>query len=423
MKQNDLSHPITYNPWPVIGAMVILLALTYIYNMLPAMNFTLQDDRWMLLTHENVHPSHFSFEWLWNVFSSFNENQYSPINTLYFYGIYQINGYDPYYYHLFPLIIHVFNTLLIFIICREVFQSFSIGRPVLNAYLVCLLWSIHPLNGEAVIWVCGSKILLCSCCCLLSFLFFIKGTKHDKFRFYVLSFVFFSLGGFIKEQAMVTPIMFLCYRVCLKLQNGLSAFRWERSYWWILLMLLVNVPVGIITINANRIGGGPPMLDYPVIQRIVLSFYCLSFYITNLIVPINLHYHYPFPVQPGAPMSLNYYLYPVCFIAFLILLGLLLRQNRYRFFYLMGMFVFVLQLALVLQVIPMTRPAIMADRYMYMSSLGLLLILLPPVVNGLFMKAKGKYVLSVLLGIYVIFFILYSHHLTFKWLDYNMINL
>lgn len=110
------------------------------------MNFSMQDDRWMLLRYSNVHPEHYSFAWLKSVFITYNENQYSPMNTLYFAAIYLINGFDPYYYHLFPVCLHIINVMLVFLLAKEIFLSFKINNWQLNAYLVCLLWAIHPLN-------------------------------------------------------------------------------------------------------------------------------------------------------------------------------------------------------------------------------------------------------------------------------------
>lgn len=158
-----------------------------------------------------VHPEHYSISWLKSVFTTYNENQYSPVNTLYFAGIYLINGYDPYYYHLFPVCLHILNALLVFLLAKEILQAFSIGNWQLNAYLICLLWAVHPLNVETVIWVCGSKILICSLFCLWSFWLFIKATQKNSFWHYACAVLLFLAGCFTKEQGMVTPIMLVLY--------------------------------------------------------------------------------------------------------------------------------------------------------------------------------------------------------------------
>jgi protein O-mannosyl-transferase len=418
MKRNELAFSIA-------GTAIILLALTYIYNMLPQMNFSMQDDRWMLLRYSNVHPEHYSFAWLKSVFITYNENQYSPVNTLYFAAIYLINGFDPYYYHLFPVCLHIINVMLVFLLAKEIFLSFKINNWQLNAYLVCLLWAIHPLNVETVIWVCGSKILICSLCCLWSFLLFIKAVQKNSFLRYALAVLLFLAGCFTKEQAMVTPIMLVLYMWCLRLHNRQQLLKWEPWYWCILVMMLINIPVVVITEHANAIGKFTPIANYPMLQRIILSFYCLSFYVTNQVVPVKLHYHYPFPVLPEDPMPLTFYLYPVCFTVFMVLLWVFLRHDRYRNFYLFGIGTFFIQILLVLQVIPMTRPAIMADRYMYMSSFALMVILLPPFINGVLLKmadTRNRYFLQVMMAIYIVCFTVYSHELASRWILYNLIK-
>lgn len=411
-------------PFIIMGSAIILLLLAFIYTTIPVISFSKPDDRWMLLAHENVHPEKFDLAYLTNVFTSFNDNQYSPVNTLYFYLIYQINGYDPYYYHLFPFLLHCLNTLIFFFLSREVLSSFGIANSRLIAWLVCLLWALHPLNVEPVIWVCGSKILLFTGLSMLSFYLFIKGLQRNSHAQYILATFLFLMACFCKEQAMVTPVMILLYVACFRLHRGDKLLAWKNGDWYILFMLAANIGFAIITINANNVGGNTPMAYYPLQQRVLLSFYCVNFYLTNLVLPINLHYHYPFPVKPFEAMTLNYYLYPLLFVLFCVMIFRVLKQSPLRYFYLLGIGVFFLQIVMVLQLKPMTRPAIMADRYMYIPSYALLLILLPPIVNGIFMKIqnRNKLLLQASFVLYVTFFFIYSHHLAAQWLNANLIK-
>lgn len=66
---------------------IILLLLAVIYAPIIRLNFSIPDDTWMILKNREVRPSSFSCNYLTEVFTTFNDNQYSPVNTLYYYLI------------------------------------------------------------------------------------------------------------------------------------------------------------------------------------------------------------------------------------------------------------------------------------------------------------------------------------------------
>ena len=83
-----------------------------------------------------------------------------PITMLSFALNHYFTGFDPFYFKLTNLFIHLINGLLVFIISLKLFQWLSHQYQKISlqsaAYLACLvslIWLIHPLNLTSVLYV------------------------------------------------------------------------------------------------------------------------------------------------------------------------------------------------------------------------------------------------------------------------------
>jgi len=83
-----------------------------------------------------------------------------PISMLSFALNHYFIGFDPFYFKLTNLFIHLINGLLVFIISLKLFQwlsnqyqKISLQSTAYLAYLVSLIWLIHPLNLTSVLYV------------------------------------------------------------------------------------------------------------------------------------------------------------------------------------------------------------------------------------------------------------------------------
>jgi hypothetical protein len=87
--------------------------------------------------------------------------------------------------------------------------------------------------------------------------------------------------------------------------------------------------------------------------------------------------------------------------------------------------ILLIQLSLELQIIPMTRPAIMADRYMYLPSFSLILLAVSWIVSSFF-KNSYHFLTRRLLLMFVLimffFFVTYSEQLVFSWSQFNIVK-
>ena len=138
---------------------------------------------------------------------------------------------------------------------------------------------------------------------------------------------------------------------------------------------------GIITILSQQGGGDAPV--YPFVQRMILACYTLFEYLTKSLFPIGLNYLYPFPILPGESLPIRFWIYPflvICLVSWLWVN----RKNRLLLF---GACFFFIHLLVALNIISTSRQAIVADRYSYISNIGIVFLM---AVILVWLKSKWK---------------------------------
>jgi hypothetical protein len=394
--------------------LLFLTIIIYIYRPLIYNGFTAADDRWSLLHNPLVVADFTSLSYYWKLMISFNSNQYSPLNTFYYALIYKINKFDPYYYHLASLVIHCINSLLLISISKKLLNHFNFHNQSNSylPYLIAFLWAIHPLNVEAVSWISASKVLLSSLFTLLSINSFLAYFSHQRKLELLASFFYFLLGFLCKEQVLVLPIIFLAIRLLPRFYKvHFSPIKPQEIIFYTAAIAL-SIVIVWFTLKANHITGIPSALSkYSSYQRFFLGFYCIFFYISNFILPLKLHYHYPFPIKPTEALPLSFYAFFILCILITAIFSKLITQKS-NLFFLVCLIIAIVEISLCLQFVPLNRPAIVADRYMYLSSAFLILgcAQFIPLINK-----KSKFIYIGLLVVYTVFFSVYSNKLVQNW--------
>ena len=164
--------------------------------------------------------------------------------------------------------------------------------------------------------------------------------------------------------------------------------------------LAIIVCGGLYTLSLRNIGWIEHYVGFPMWQRLVFASYSITEYLTKLIVPTNLMYIYPFPMTPGAPLPHRFLIYPVIFAA---LAGAAIYYRKYKLM-VFGALFFLLNLALTLHIISMSRISIVSDRYVYLSSIGFFMPAVWYGVNYVMRFSKGKRIfVCVLFGAYLFY--------------------
>lgn len=381
-----------------------ILIVFSVYSGIIHVHFSQPDDKWMLLDNTLVRNASLSFEYLYQVFTQKNNIQYSPINTLYYALIYQIDGYNPFYYHLGSLLLHILNIFLV----MRLYQTVSKKQGILTEYLfiAAILWGLHPLNVESVVWISASKILLSTLFMLIAINIVFK-YKERKTLTYTLLFFLYLLACFSKEQSIVLVFIFILIDTAFHKKNLKSFLKLEY-----LLYTLVLLGFAYVTLSFNL--NSMEMVRYSFLERFLLMFYSLFWYCINTFLPYDLHYHYPFPINPGDPIPVYYYVYIVLIVYGLYFLITKIRLHPHILKNAYLLIIAIIFLALCLHIIPMYRQAMYADRYMYQPLIYLL------VYFSIYFH-DFKY-FKWFLFFYLIYFSIYSYKLVYNWSFLNMMN-
>jgi len=418
MNLKNLQHSKARFVIPV--AMVVVLAVVWS----PVLNngfLTNWDDQWMVTGNphlfEVTHLNTISTDAIAATFSEPYGGQYSPVNTLAYMIIVRAGGMEPFGFQLAFLVLHIFNFLLVGLIIQKLLAMIP-GLNLTNnqrfaiAWATAFLFAIHPLQVESVAWISASKIPLYSFFYLLGLWMYLVYRQTGKWwQLGVVMFCFIA-SLLSKEQAVVfvATLVAVDLVVCKNLK--------EKGIWLEKIpFVLVALFFGWFTLSIQGspgVGG-----SYPLGQRLLFANYSFWEYIIKLMVPHSLSYFYFFPMDPGQPIPVRFWFYPLATGVF----GWVIYEYRNkinRLYLFCGLF-YLINIALVLHVLPTPRAAIIADRYVYLSAIGFFLVVVYGMVQlFVWMSLYQKMFRSGLAiggSVYLLLLAVYTQQRTQAWKD------
>lgn len=124
---------------------------------------------------------------------------------------YALNGAldpGPFGFHLVNVLLHLGNTLLIFELARRLLPQAP--APEAAAALAALLFGLHPVQTEAVTYVCGRSVSLMATAYLGGLLLYVearlRGPSPGRFA---AATALFLLAGLVRETALTFPLALL----------------------------------------------------------------------------------------------------------------------------------------------------------------------------------------------------------------------
>jgi len=132
---------------------------------------------------------------------------YIPVPIMTYALDYYFCGNQPGAYHLTNLWLHIANVLLVFLILK------LFSGELWPAFLGALLFGIHPVQVESVVWISERKNLLCALFFFASFFIFAYSRRNQaEKKFPALAvFVFFLLALLSKVTAVAGLAVFAAY--------------------------------------------------------------------------------------------------------------------------------------------------------------------------------------------------------------------
>lgn len=275
------------------AALIAVLTLLAYSNTFHA-SFHFDDD---LAINENQAIKHVSSE---NIMSLLRTNR--PITYLSLMFSYATSGLNVVGWHIFNLFFHIANSVLVYVLILwtmtlPVFRERSVDTARGMALFGALLFALHPIQTEAVTYIISRSELLASFFFLSTFLLFIRGTRKDRFGYYVLALMTALCAMGSKEWAATLPAMLVLYDYLFVSQGSFGKVmkRWPA---YALLFLPWVLAAYILAGYRGSTSAGFSMSGAKGITPwtyLLTSFNVIWTYVRLLVLPVrqNIDYDYP----------------------------------------------------------------------------------------------------------------------------------
>ena len=292
----------------------------------------------------------------------------------------QLFGLNPSGHHLTNLLLHLANTLLLFVVLNRMTSA------LWRSAFVAALFALHPLHVESVVWVAERKDVLSTLFWLLTMWGYIWYVERPRLTRYLLTLLAFTLGLMTKPMLVTMPcvLLLLDYWPLKRFQHSqpggdtpATTGTFEEQGTPFLRLLLEKTPFfaltaasSIVTFLAQRSGGAVSALNvYPVKIRIANGLVSYVSYIGQMVWPRGLAVFYP---HPGTRLPVWHAVGAGLLLACISIA--VIRAARRHPYLAVGWFWYLGTLVPVIGLVQVGAQA-MADRYTYVPLIGLFIMI------------------------------------------------
>lgn len=352
MKQKVKVSSLTDNP--LIWYAVIAISTFIAYSSSLTGQFTNWDD--LVYVVDNPLIKSFNFQSISRLWTENYMGNYHPLTMLSLAIDRALFGLNPFMFHLNNLLIHIVNSFLVLVFVRRLTDNLHI------AAIAGIIFGIHTFHVESVAWISERKDVLYTMFYLLTLIFYLEFIRQRSAKWFFLSLLLFLLSCLSKGQAVtLSPTLVL-----------LDIFLGRK--WVSMPVLLEKVPFfalslifGIVAINAQAGADATVVANFPLHERFAIASYGLVMYILKLILPVSLSSYYGYPlIGEGEGLQMFYWIFVIPALAVLAAWFYSYRRSKVVF---LGLGIFLVNIFTLLQLLPVGK-AIMADRYVYVPSIG-----------------------------------------------------
>lgn len=339
--------------------LLLSLALTIIttvaYEGVRNNDFVAYDDNAYVTTNANVQKGLTKETIRWAFVD--REGNWHPLTWLSHMLDIELYGLDASGHHVTNLLLHITNVLLLFYIVMR--MSGALWRSA----FIAGVFALHPTHVESVAWIAERKDLLSAFFFMLTLLSYVFYTEKRSVGRYALVAVCFILGLLSKPMLVTVPFILLLLDYWPLGRLGMFCV-YEK-----LPLLVLSVASSAITVVAQKSAGATTMMfELTLLSRISNSFASYASYIGKTLCPVNLAVLYP---HPGNTLSGSTAVGAFIVLLLISLVVLIFRRCRYLT---VGWFWFLGMLVPVIGIVQVGYQA-MADRYSYLPSIGLYIML------------------------------------------------
>jgi tetratricopeptide (TPR) repeat protein len=375
-----------------ITVLAILIGTCVLLVYLPALNLGFvnwDDDVYIYENRSILLPNSGFVRW---AFTTFQCGNWHPMTWLSLGLDRFLWGTGPMGFHATNIVLHGLNTALVTILAALLIavakkcappggegRGFSDRGVITAAAITGILFGFHPIHVESVAWISERKDVLCAFFFLSGILTYMKyalglsdGNVQGLFshghssRFYFLTLFFFIFSLLSKPMAVTFPVVLLLldWHPLGRFKRGrISAIFTEK-----IPLFTLSIASSIVTIVAQKsVGDVMSFSQLPFSHRLINGTRAFVLYLWKMLIPINLIPFYSYPSDVSL-LSIKYI--SILSVAVGIAAScVMLAKSRKGRSWTAAWSYYLITLIPVLGLIQVGNQS-MADRYMYLPSLG-----------------------------------------------------
>jgi len=294
----------------------------------------------------------------------------------------------PWGHHLTSLLLHILNTVLLFLLLARMTGS------LWRSGLVAALFGVHPLHVESVAWVAERKDVLSTLFWILTMWAYVRYAEHPGVKRYLPVAVLFALGLSAKPMLVTLPFVLLLldywplrryaefkvqsskFNVGSQVANtqhptpNTGSTSPRRLVWEKAPLFALAAASSIVTYIVQQKGGAVVTLEkYSTGVRAANALVAYVGYMAKMLWPGKLAVFYPHPDR-GLPL----WQVVGAGVVLALITGLVIRAGKPRPYLAVGWLWYLGTLFPVIGLIQVGSQA-MADRYTYVALIGLFVMI------------------------------------------------
>jgi protein O-mannosyl-transferase len=347
----------------------LIVATLAVYWQILEHEFVNYDDNEYITKNWNVKKG-LSLESIKWAFTTGHFSNWHPVTWLSHMLDFQLYGLHPKGHLMTSLLLHVANTLLLFVILLRMTGAFW------QSSFVAALFALHPFNVESVAWVAERKNVLSTFFWLLTMRAYLHYVEKPGAKEYGWVALFLTLGLMSKPMLVTLPfaLLLMDYWPLKRLSfeqlnfadNKVDLLRLVREK---IPLFLIVVASSITTFIVQKSGGALQAMETnSLLTRLTNAMVSYIVYLEKTAWPKELAVFYP---HPGNDLAL--WKGVVAGIALVCITIIAVKKIQRAPYFAVGWFWYLGTLTPVIQIVQTGQHA-MADRYAYIPLIGIFII-------------------------------------------------
>lgn len=339
----------------IIFVIILLCLIVYFPSIYG--EYTVFDDIECITRNKFISQS-FTVKSFINIFTSFVDNQYTPLSLMSFWLEYNaLLDYNSYFSHFINIVLHIIGAILLYYLSLELYNNNN-----KLAFFLSVLWAIHPLQVASVSWLTGRRTILYGLFFIVSLFYYSKYITLSKKRYMCFALLAMILSGLSKTLAFSIPVIWLGIDWLKNRNFGLNIIK-EKVFAFIISLLLLL----LLFYSANK--GINKDKNDNIDIHVKESVFSISYYVFQCVYPHNLSALNELNQNTQKKLT---YTYPL-FLLFIVLFSIVSLKSKIALF---GFLFYLIHIIPLSGLIRVGYNFFVSYHYNYVPIIGVLLVII-----------------------------------------------